>query len=515
MNPKLGTRLAAVGVLAIAALAGTGAISATAAQAAVLAFDFNGDGRQDLAAGAPSWRAGAFGQAGAVVVLPGSRHGVRLAARRFFARLPVGDPSPGGWLVAALASADFNGDGYADLAVGSPSESANGRDATGVVSVLYGSARGLSSAGAGRLFGPPLSGDGSTGEDFGAALAAGDLNGDGYADLAVGALGEDPRPDNIDYGSGAIHLLFGGPSGLSATDERTIARPNPADATFGQVLALGDIDRDGHVDLAEGAPGRGQAFEASGIPGHTSYCAGGPNGPTSCRTIGPPSPPDMDPDPRGPRRGPLSLVVADVTGDRHPDIVEGVPEDRWFGEAGPLPAGAVVIYRGTARGPRAGEIVVTQNSAGVPGRSEPGDAFGTSVRVADLDGDRHADLVVGAPGEAVGKVRRAGRVTVIRGARAGFSRTANLELDRRARSLAGSGRELGAALSVLDLDGDRRPELVIGARGVPGARGSVYRHATLAILRSSRHGPTPTGGRVFRARFLGLSPTPFGPVLGG
>jgi FG-GAP repeat len=515
MNPVI--HLAAVGVAAVAALAGAGAASAWAAQPAPLAFDFNGDGRQDLAAGAPGWRDAASRRAGAVVVLPGARHGVRLAGRQFFARPGVGAPPAGGWLVAALASADFNGDGHADLAVGAPSESADGPDATGVVTVLYGSARGLTSAGAGRLPGPPGSGDGSTSAHFGAALAAGDLNRDGYADLAAGAVFEDPRPDNIDYGSGAIHLLFGGPSGLSPAGQRTIARPNPADATFGQVLALGDVDGDGHIDVVEGAPGSGQAFEASGIPGHTSYCPGGPSGPTSCRTIGAPSPPDMDPDPRGPRRGPASLVVADVTGDRHPDIVEGVPEDRWFGETGPRPAGAVVIYRGTTRGPSAREIVITQNSPGVPGRSEPADAFGTSVQVADLDRAHHADLVVGAPGEAIGNVRRAGRVTVIRGARGGFSRTANLQFDRRAKPLTGSGPELGSALSLLDVDGDRRPELIIGAHGEPGPRGVDYRRATLAILPTTRRGPTPTGARVLQARLLGLSPTPwpFGPVLGG
>src|ERR671933_526536 len=98
MNPV--PRLAAVGLVAVVAPAG---------DHAARAYDFNGDGRQDLAAGAPGWMDAASGRGGgAVVVLPGSRRGARLAARRFFApplgRVPGHPPFPRG-VGAAVARA--------------------------------------------------------------------------------------------------------------------------------------------------------------------------------------------------------------------------------------------------------------------------------------------------------------------------------------------------------------------------------------------------------------------------
>ena len=197
--------------------------------------------------------------------------------------------------------------GYADLAIGSPADPAGGQDLTGAVTVLYGSARGLTTVGATRLARPPSrSATGTTGGFVGAALAAATSTATAWPTRAVGAVFEDPRPENIDYGWGAVHLLFGGPSGLSAAGQRTIARPNPADATFGQVLTLGDSDRDGHVDLVEGAPGKGDAFEGRGIPGHTSYC---PRRPERSEEA-------------GPRRGPLGSGSVPAGDDGEADAAQ-------------------------------------------------------------------------------------------------------------------------------------------------------------------------------------------------
>ena len=98
-------------------------------------------------------------------------------------------PDVFGW---ALATGDFNGDGFADLAVGAPGETIGAASRAGIVHILYGSANGLAAQG-NQVFHQDRPGVQETaegGDTFGWALATGDFNGDGFADLAIGAPGE-------------------------------------------------------------------------------------------------------------------------------------------------------------------------------------------------------------------------------------------------------------------------------------------------------------------------------------
>ena len=88
---------------------------------------------------------------------------------------------------------------------------------------------------------------------FGAALAAGDLDGDGKLDLAVGTPGSDLVPGDQER-SGSVLVYFGGDDGLSASRTGMIRRPSGVSG-FGSVLAIGDVNRDERPDLLEGAPG--------------------------------------------------------------------------------------------------------------------------------------------------------------------------------------------------------------------------------------------------------------------
>src|SRR3954449_5187448 len=105
--------------------------------------------------------------------------------------LTLAAPVPAAAASSGIPS-DFNGDGYADLAIGAPGEGVGGHGAAGSVTILYGSHPGLSSTAALRLTAasPGVAGATGKGFRFGGSIAAGDFNGDAYSDLAVGAPGE-------------------------------------------------------------------------------------------------------------------------------------------------------------------------------------------------------------------------------------------------------------------------------------------------------------------------------------
>ena len=121
---------------------------------------------------------------------------------------------------AAQVHGDFNGDGIADLAIGVPNEDVGTIADAGAVNVLYGTATGLSSATNQIWTQNSLGIVGDVSEDFdlfGFALAAGDFNGDGFDDLAVGVVGEDVAVFmGTVANAGAINVLYGSANGLQS-----------------------------------------------------------------------------------------------------------------------------------------------------------------------------------------------------------------------------------------------------------------------------------------------------------
>jgi hypothetical protein len=246
--------------------------------AALAAGDFNHDGADDLAIGVPGEGID-VGGAGAIFVLYGlTGSGLRLTGNQFWSKnVPphTGTPPPSSGLTqgaaaygSALAAGDFDGDGFDDLAIGVPGQiigrppgaDSGGAGGAGQVTVSYGSKAGITGPGLQHFNQNDIAGGQAELDDhFGSALAAGDYDGDGNDDLAIGVAQEDL---SIWGGAGEVDVVFGSGDGITkAGSQRWSEAQVPelvgaADETdhFGQALAAGDFNGDGRADLAIGEP---------------------------------------------------------------------------------------------------------------------------------------------------------------------------------------------------------------------------------------------------------------------
>src|SRR5712691_7066302 len=143
---------------------------------------------------------------------------------------------------SGIAKGDFNGDGFADLAVGVPDEDLGSIVDGGSVNIIYGSANGLTTTTAGipaaqfwSLSFIGLNGGSRAGDRFGAALAAGDFNGDGFSDLAIGIPNRNLTTsffgiNTVHTGSGAVAIIYGSKNGLTTSDP-SVPKPQYFDLT--------------------------------------------------------------------------------------------------------------------------------------------------------------------------------------------------------------------------------------------------------------------------------------------
>ncbi|WP_251094635.1 FG-GAP and VCBS repeat-containing protein [Streptomyces sp. Caat 7-52] len=407
---------------ALALTGGLVALTTGTANAAPAKYadDFNGDGYRDYASG---W-------GGEVTVTYGTATGPGPKTVRFTQDSPnipgkAGDA--GGYADTfgdQVANADLNRDGYADLAVADRTEKVGTKTGAGAVTILWGARTGLG-AKATRI-------PAKSGTAFGAALAAGDFNGDGKPDLAVTDV------------AGTLFVYRGGFSTTGTTGgvSRLEVSPSGAHVLEPSAIVAGKVTKDNATDLYV----VGQGYENDKMVQAAWFVQGGSTVKRGKYTTYNASQVDFS----------ATGVIADFDKNGYGDLAVS---DKPYNKG----AGSVVVLRGGASGPTT-SYRLTQSTSGVATAATRNDRFGYALSAGDTNRDGYPDLAVGVPEEESGPVPNAGGVHVLRGGRSGLTGTGSQWFTRATAGVPGSPTDsemLGLFVRLRDFDRDGDADLLV------------------------------------------------------
>lgn len=379
----------------------------------------------------------------------------------------------------AVAAGDFNGDGYDDLAMGAVHEDVGTVANAGAVVVSWGSEHGITHVGSTIYTADDMTGSVESFANVGQSLAAGDFNGDGIDDLAVGA----PYADGAVNDCGLVYVMRGSAGGLQPwgiVDHADLAFTADLNDQFGFSLAVGNFNLDAYDDLAIGAPG---VDLASGM---AFYALGSVIGPFDGGFLRK----DMFGFPfnqPGDRFG-FSVAVGNVVGSAHEDMIIGSPYEDSV--TGLQDFGRIYVVPGHSAGVGALGAVMHASPASVQG----GERFGFAVAAGDLYGTPYEAVVAGAPGRSVSGHAGAGRVVVMPGGSSDLDLANALFLTQDVTGWTIEGNELfGNAVAVGHFwDDDGFEDLAVGYPG--DGYGFTTAAGGVSLIFGGPDGPTGTYG---------------------